>query len=64
MTHTLLYVLVPKTLVGFKLLRFASFCSFTLAVAESQAGEIKPCVSFLRGETFTDVCWSTKTAKV
>ena len=34
-----------------KLLRFASFpnfCVFTLAVAESQAGEIKPCVSFCK----------------
>ena len=36
---------------GVKLSRFASFrrsCVFTFAVAESQAREIKPCVSFCR----------------
>ena len=40
---------------GVKLSRFTSFCNFhifTFAVAESQAGEIKPCVSF-RGVTLS-----------
>ena len=31
-----------------KLLRFANFRIFTFVVAESQAGEVKPCISFHR----------------
>ena len=43
---------------GVKLSWFASFDVFTFTftvVAESQAGEIQPCVSFV-GETFVDGC--------
>ena len=37
-----------------KLSQFESFCVFTFAVAESQAGEIKLCVSF-RGVKLSQV---------